>query len=230
MGRVRSIQHCRFCAARAWDLPNPGNVKAFCEVEKAVVRFERGKPALLRHLHRTPAPDGYFPDLKISPSAFGSEIDPLAIQRPAWDHIVGSGHRRDLPGRSAGHFNDVDFAVLFGAEVERQGTAVGRPTGRARQAGHGSNLHWIGAISVTDPDSRVSGTVGFECDLGPIRRELGMISVPLRRNQHGRLPPRMPTLLYLYLPAILVAAATPPRNPLHPSGKRRIGKSPVNSY
>src|SRR6266550_6999087 len=207
MGRVRSIQHCRFCAARAWDLPNPGNVKAFCEVEKAVVRFERGKPALLRHLHRTPAPDGYFPDLKISPSAFGSEIDPLAIPRPAWDHIVGSGHGRDLPGRATGNLNHVDFAVLLGAEVERQGTAVGRPTRSARRTGHGSNLRWIGTIPVADPDFRVSGTIGTECDLGPIGRELGMTTVPLRRNQHGRLPLRMRAILQRQLPDIVVGYA-----------------------
>src|SRR6266446_8393621 len=135
-----------------WDLPNPGNRRVFCIVEKAVVCFQRCKAALLRHLHSRPAPDGYFPGLKVSSPAFGSEIDPLAIPRPAWDHIVGPGHGRDLPGRATGNFNHVDFAVLFGAEVERQGTAVGRPTRGARRTGHGSNLRWIGAIPVADPD------------------------------------------------------------------------------
>src|SRR5437868_15463325 len=58
-------------------------------------------------------------------------------------------------GLGPGNFNHVDFAVLLGAEVERQGTPVRRPARRARQTAHGSNLCWIGAIPVADPDFRV---------------------------------------------------------------------------
>src|SRR5262249_43527515 len=87
-----------------------------------------------------------------------------------------------------------------------EGTIVWRPTRRARITGQGSNLCWIGAIPVADPDFLVSGAVRFERDLGPIRRELGMRSRPLRCNQYGRLPLLVPAILQRQLPDIVFIA------------------------
>src|SRR5262249_28412126 len=169
---------------------NPPDFAALFRVAQRVAnlpvgRLESGITTFLRPLTRPPLPGRDLPVFPIT-ATIGTQVHPAGVSRPAW-HPILRRSPGELARQAAVTSDDVNGPVSWCARVENNLPAVRRPARSARgRTAEGSQLDWIGAVAVTDPNLLASGAVGLEGDALAVRRELRGIFLPRGGNEPGR--------------------------------------------
>src|SRR6516164_7707563 len=97
-------------------------------------------------------------------AATRSEVDPLAVARPAGDDVVGTGIGRENARTVTGIVDDVDLASLGWAIIKSDRTPIIGPARCSRFPGQKRELGGVGAITIHCPDFIITRLIGLKND------------------------------------------------------------------
>src|SRR5258708_26884877 len=163
-------EHFAFFAALQWHAPH--TVLFVLRIIKVtpVKGFHRRDSAVLGQSHRCSPLYGGFPDLKSFRTTLRSEVDPLAVARPAWRKIVGPRYGWQQPRHAPGHFHEVNLTPLIGVKFERKITSIRRPARAPSGAMQRCDLIATAPVDIARPDIPKAQAIRLEHYFFAIRR------------------------------------------------------------